>query len=244
MIAWMALAPATALAGRDHGGRGGNHGHSWRGGDRGRDGGGHGFRGGHGSGTHHGKGEHGSRGGRHGKGGDGFKHRQGFAFFPVVTVYVPPLYYGYGYGGYGYGAPVAAPPPVYYPPAYATPPIYTVPSAYLGSAATVSVAPSEPAPRVIEYPTGRFELGGDGITAAHTRVWIPNPPAAPPDPVSASPAPPRETPRALPTSSEVTAPRLSPVYRWTDEHGVIHLTNRPDAVPREPAVQLRRAPTL
>jgi hypothetical protein len=154
-----------------------------------------------------------------------------------VTLYIPPLYYGYGgyaYGAYGYGAPLYGPPPVYYPPAYAAPQVY--------SAATFAPAPP-PMPNVIEYPNGRFELHGDGTTVGHTWVWIPNPPTAPPIP--GPPAPPSETSRVQPTSADGPAAPRSPLYRWTDEQGVIHLTNRPpSAVPMIQSLPPKRAPTL
>jgi len=250
----MVLAPATVLAGRDHSGRGGDHGH--------RVSGAPGFKAGHGhdgfrEGRHGFKGHDGFRDGRHGKGHDGFrdgrhgfkghdKHRHGVGFFPVVTLYVPPLYYGYGYGygGYGYGAPVYGPPPVYYPPAYAAAPVYPPAPVYAASAATLSLAPAPPMPRVLEYPNGRFELHGDGITSAHTWVWIPNAPPPPPEPAPAPSAPPRETERVQPASGDGTRARLSPLYRWTDEQGVVHITNRPEAVPRGHGAQPKRVPTL
>jgi hypothetical protein len=247
VMAGVVLAPATVLAGRDHSGRGGEHGHA---------GGGPGFKGGHGfrghgqdhhgfRSGHFGKGHDGFRGGHHGfKGRDGFKHRQSFGFFPVVTLYVPPLYYGYGYGLPVYAPPVYAPPPVYYPPAYAAPTVYTAPGVYAASAATLSPSPAQPIPRVLEYPNGRFVLQGDGVTVPHAWVWIPNAPPPPPEPVPAPPAPAGDTTRVQPTSRDGAPSRLSPLYRWTDEQGVIHLTNRPDAVPRDHDAQPKRAPTL
>src|SRR5262245_22441998 len=76
-------------------------------------------------------------------------------------------------------------------------------------------------PSVVEYPTGRYELRGDGVGTAYTWVWIPNPPAAPPA------APPREEPPPAAPSSE----GRSQTYRWTDESGTTFWTNRPDKVP-------------
>ena len=245
VLAGIALAPSVVLAGGEgfgHSGRGGGHGQGGSVGpgvSRANDSGDH--RGGrHDDGRSDGHGQrHDGRGGHHGfKGHDGFKNRQGFASFPIVTLYIPPLYYGYGgygYGAYGYGAPLYGPPPVYYPPAYAAPQVY--------AAATLPLAPPPPMARVVEYPNGRFELHGDGTTAGHTWVWIPNPPPVPP--VPGPPAPPSETRRVQPATSEGPSAPRSPLYRWTDEQGVIHLTNRPPgAGPDIQSFPPKRAPTL
>jgi hypothetical protein len=58
---------------------------------------------------------------------------------------------------------VRAPAVVYAPPsvAYFTPP---------------------PTSTVIQYPHGRYELRGDGVTTPYMWVWIPNPPPPPPAP--------------------------------------------------------------
>src|SRR2546427_5342754 len=41
----------------------------------------------------------------------------------------------------------------------------------------VAPAPAPPPmPSVVEYPHGRYELRGDGVTAPYAWVWIPNPP--------------------------------------------------------------------
>jgi hypothetical protein len=92
------------------------------------------------------------------------------------------------------------------------------------SPATVAAAlPAAPAPpSVVEYPTGRYELRGDGVGTAYTWVWIPNPPVAPP-----SAPPPREDPPAASSSSE----GRSRTYRWTDETGTTFWTNRLEKVP-------------
>src|SRR2546427_732610 len=85
-----------------------------------------------------------------------------------------------------------------------------------------------PMPSVVEYPHGRYELRGDGVTAPYTWVWIPNPPPPPPPP-----APPAGAPPAPPASGSPAPERHSQVYRWTDGQGVTHLTDRWDAVPLE-----------
>lgn len=120
---------------------------------------------------------------------------------PVVTYGVP-----------SYAVPVdAPPPPVSYPPASTpAPPRY-------------SYAPP-PMQTVIEFPAGRYELRGDGITTPYRWVWIPNPPASPP----ADEAPPAPS-VAPPAPAEPARP--IDVYRWTDDRGVVHLTDRWGKVP-------------
>ncbi len=142
-----------------------------------------------------------------------------------------------------YGAPAYAAPPVASdPPAVPSPPVVYTPSpVYTAPVSTASVAPSPPPPpmpSVVEYPTGRYELRGDGLTTAYTWVWIPNPPAAPPSgPPGDAPAPapaPAGPPAAAPP------PRSSQLYSWTDEHQVVHWTNRADAVPERYRAQAPR----
>jgi hypothetical protein len=98
---------------------------------------------------------------------------------------------------------IYAPPPVYYgAPAYYDPPAYYNPPAAYGPPAggTVSVAPS-PMPNVVQYPHGRYELRGDGMTTPYTWVWIPNPPPPPPPP-------------GAPASGDPSPARHSHLYRW------------------------------
>jgi hypothetical protein len=136
-----------------------------------------------------------------------------FGFFGVATsplvVYAPPV--AYAPAGY-------ADPPVYYAPPAMSPPSVT-------NVITVAPAPAvPPPPSVVEYSTGRYELRGDGTTTPYVWVWVPNPPAAPPPadpPVAAAP----------PTSGESPAPRRQRLYRWIDEQGVLHLTDRWEIVP-------------
>lgn len=142
---------------------------------------------------------------------------------PVVVGAAPVLYVlppgsagspAYDNAEGSYDAP-AAPPVAYDPPVFYNPPV----------AATVSSTPSAPpVPGVVQYPTGRYELRGDGVTAPYIWVWIPNPP--PPPPPAAPPA------TAQP-SRDPSPARQSHLYRWTDEQGTLHLTDRLDAVPRQ-----------
>ena len=92
-------------------------------------------------------------------------------------------------------------------------------------------APAPPyMPRVVEFPTGRYELRGDGVYSPYAWVWIPNPPAVPPPPPppSAPPSPPAAAPDPGPrrASSQTAA-----LYRWTDDGGVTTWTDSLEKVP-------------
>jgi len=139
------------------------------------------------------------------------------SFFPFTVVTAAPAV--------GYAAP-----PVYYaPPAYYEPPAsYSAPINY--------GPPMRPMPSVVQFPTGRYELRGDGVSMPHTWVWIPNPPTEAP-PVATSPP---SAPIGESTSARPSTPRRSQLYRWTDAEGTMHWTDRLDAVPdqyRSPAKQ-------
>jgi hypothetical protein len=105
-------------------------------------------------------------------------------------------------------------------------------------------------PSVVEYPNGRFELRGDGMTSPYNWVWIPNPP--PPPPVAA-PGPGYSPPTAYfppdpgyspPGRTSDDRPTFSSrrLYRWTDENGVINVTDRLDAVPSKYRSQAAQTP--
>jgi len=197
LLATFALAPTAALAQRHHGGR---------------------VAGGHVVGGQRTFGSH--QFGSHQFGSRPFVHHH--HFFP--RHFLPRPFFG-PFIPFGVIAPpvvVYSPPPVYYgAPAYYDPPPYYGPP----PGATLSVAPAPapaPMPSVVQYPNGRYELRGDGVTTPYTWVWIPNPP--PPPPPAAPPA-------GAPTSGEQSPPRHVQVYRWVDEEGVVHLTDRQDAVP-------------
>jgi hypothetical protein len=157
-----------------------------------------------------------------------FVHRpfvRGPFFAPPIVVYAPSLPY--------YSAP-----PVYYGPSayYESSFYYAPPAAYAPSAGgTVAVAPAPaaaPTPSVVQYPTGRYELRGDGVTTPYTWVWIPNPPPPPPPaapPEGAAPPPPASDP----------SPSHSQLYRWSDELGTVHWTDRWDAVPQQYRAQAK-----
>jgi hypothetical protein len=176
----------------------------------GRRGGGLGFRssgGGHfgGFNGHGHRGFHGRRHHHHGFHGHGFHTR--FFYFPYVPTYAAP------------SVVVSNPVVVYTPPAvYAAPQYYAPPAAYS--------APS--VPRVVEYPGGRYELRGDGVSSPYSWVWIPDPPAAPPPPPA--PAPPASAPPE-PSLALRAAGQRAVTYRWTDESGVTTWTDNLEKVP-------------
>jgi len=131
------------------------------------------------------------------------------------------------------------PPPAYYPPAYYDPSSYSAPVSYAPpTRPTVSVAPAPPTPNVVEFATGRYELRGDGVSTPYTWVWVPNPPTAPPP---EAPPPPSTPPGGEPTSGRPSAPRISQLYRWVDEQGVVHWTDRRGAIPEQYRLQLQQS---
>jgi hypothetical protein len=215
LVASLVLAPTAALARRSHGGSGGHRGFA------GRQLGGSHFGGKHFHGKHfHGHIQFGGSdffSDRHQR----FGHRGfGKSFFhvpivPFAAVTSPVVVY--------------TPPPVVYGPTVIvdSPVAPSLPVAYPPVATRVSIAPApEPMPRVVEHPTGRYELRGDGVATAYTWVWVPNPPSAPPAPEVVAPA-------AQSPSGERPPARRTQVYRWTDAEGVEHWTDRRDLVPEQ-----------
>ena len=141
----------------------------------------------------------------------------GVIAWPIV-VYAPPTVYGplvYADSPSGYGPPASPGSPAGYDPPLAS---------------LVSITPPPaPMPTVIEYPTGRYELRGDGMTTPYRWVWIPNPPSPPPQEIQASaPVSP-----VRPVSGNPSSVRHSQLYHWTDEQGVEHWTDRGEVVPEQ-----------
>lgn len=120
---------------------------------------------------------------------------------------------------------VSAPPVVVYGP---SPVVYG--DAQPVASIAAGPAPPAPAPRptVVEYPTGRYELRGDGVTTPYVWVWIPNPPSGPPPELEIF-APPPASSKA---PSEERAPATKgAIYRWSDGEGITHWTNKPEKIP-------------
>jgi hypothetical protein len=149
-----------------------------------------------------------------------FPHRAPHHAFPgflgTTALYVPAALYE---------PPVdMSPPPVSVSPViYVSPTVYVSPSVVAPQPAPAATAPATASPSVVEHPTGRYELRGDGLATPYVWVWIPNPPPAPPATPAPSPAEPR-------TGSVPPAVR-SKIYRWTDDAGTTFWTNRPESIP-------------
>jgi hypothetical protein len=170
----------------------------------------------------------------HGFHGHGFFPNRRFGpFFPCCGgAVVYPGWWGYGaYADYSYYDPTLAYAPA---PAYASSPVYAPPAVY-GVDGSVSVAPAPPTPRVVEFPTGRYELRGDGVTSPYTWVWVPNPPSAPPAP---PPDPPGSPSSRAPSTRVAAAPRAE-LYCWTDERGVTTWTDQWDSLPERVRKQVK-----
>ena len=141
--------------------------------------------------------------------------------------------FGLSAGSVVFYAPSYIPTPDYAP----TPGGYSYPDdrSYYGASMTgpasmtssVMTAPTE-MPSVVEFSTGRYELRGDGLTMPYKWVWIPNPPSAPP-----------ASPGGASFSAPPSAARRDKLYRWTDTQGVLHVTDRWEAVPPEYRAQAK-----
>jgi hypothetical protein len=239
----LALPPVSVSAwgGRGGGGRGamGHGGVGGRGGFRGHVGGSWGRGGGH----------LGHRGFRrpfvHGRPFFGHRFNRVYpfgAFAYPLALYGWPGAYGWPYFwgsalDSSYGEPAAYSPSVAYAsvPAPAAPTVYTInvynpppapqpavqPVIYEPPPApAVSAAPSRPQD-VVEYDGGRYELRGDGIAVPYRWVWIPNPP----------PGPPGSSSMRAPAGTELAPARRGTLYRWLDDEGVLHVTDRWQVVP-------------
>ena len=112
---------------------------------------------------------------------------------------------------------------------YVAPPMVSSPPV----PAAVAPPPVPPLPSVVEYPTGRYELRGDGVATPYVWVWIPNPPPAPP----AAPPPSPEEPRAGAAPSAMR----SKIYQWTDDEGTTFWTNRVESIPEPQRSRAQRA---
>jgi hypothetical protein len=109
------------------------------------------------------------------------------------------------------------------PVIYVSPTVYVSPSVVAPQPAPAAAAPATASPSIVEHPTGRYELRGDGVTTPYVWVWIPNPPPAP----SAAPLSSPDEPRAGPAASATR----SRIYRWTDGDGTTFWTNRVESIP-------------
>jgi len=107
-----------------------------------------------------------------------------------------------------------------YPPLdYYDTPVYYPPTA---GAIPLNEPGTPSAPDEIQYPGGRYELRGDGVTRGYVWVWVPDPPSAPPttgvapgagtgSPIVNLPMPKIisiQPPDVSPPSSDPTAPKI------------------------------------
>jgi hypothetical protein len=203
LLASFALAPAAPAADRGSG----SFGRGFRS---------QGFAGAHSSGRHFA-----ARPSPHSFGSRPFSHRhfRSFGGFGVIASPVV-IYAAPSLGGYYDAPPDYGPPVAYGAPGLPGP----------GMVSTVSVAPAPPpapaqppAPSVVEFPTGRYELRGDGMSVPYAWVWVPNPPTAPPG------------------SVERSASRHGQLFRWTDDQGVLNVTDRLEAVPPQYRAQAKQS---
>ncbi len=147
---------------------------------------------------------------------------------------VPPRFVHHGFRprvpfvGFGYGSSIG----------YAIPAVYGgYDSASYGSsyayAPGPAIATSVPSmPTVVEYPGGRYELRGDGVTVPYVWVWIPNPPLGPPATLAPPPAPPALEPSGgSPIAERASRAQRTRIYRWTDDQGVLNFTDDLENVP-------------
>jgi hypothetical protein len=148
-----------------------------------------------------------------------FPHRGFVSWVPSAVWYAPSALYE---SSSETSAPVVTVSPVI----YASPTVYVSSPIVPPQAATLPPASSreEPLPRVVEHPTGRYELRGDGVATPYVWVWIPHPPADPPAGPLSAPEP--------PLGGASRAARRTETYRWTDEEGTTFLTNRPERIPQ------------
>jgi hypothetical protein len=120
--------------------------------------------------------------------------------------------------------------------------LYTSPPVEYSSPMPTGVPAPEalPIPTVVEYPTGWYQLRGDGVTNPYVWVWIPKPPSPPDNRLTPPPVPPSEGPPApLAQEPRSAAPR-GELYRWVDEQGAVHWTDRLDRVPKRYRPQVQR----
>ncbi len=215
IVASLAWAPMAAAAGAVHGAAGA-HGHGGAGGRP---------HGGAARPTHGGPGGHvfGSRGtfAAHPHGFHHLGSRHFARSFGSVAVFAAPaVIYASPSALYGSQPAPAYDPSDYYPPQMGYSQPYATTMSLTPSPAPPA-PPPPPMPSVVEYPTGRYELRGDGAMTPYTWIWIPNPPPAPPSAPPMDPAAPVGSPGV----------RLSKLYHWTDDEGVAHWTDRRDVVP-------------
>ena len=145
-----------------------------------------------------------------------------------------------------FGTPVIVTRP-FFPIVVSVPPAIVYSPPVIGVQPTPIGAPSPlPMPALNEYPTGWYQLRGDGMTTPYVWVWISKPPPPPTEAPPATPlapsSPPSQAPREpwsmLPLQQSSTS--SGTLYRWIDEQGVENWTDRYDTIPERYRVQAQR----
>jgi hypothetical protein len=139
----------------------------------------------------------------------------------------------------------AAPPVVYQSTTVISDPAPVYPYTAVAPSAPPPPPPPPPLPSVIDYPTGRYELRGDGVYTPYTWVWIPKPPPPPPAP------PPAAVDEVNADSSSRVAVEQPPavkhrqtLFHWTDDNGVANWTDQLNKVPARYRTQAQRGHDL
>ena len=103
---------------------------------------------------------------------------------------------------------------------------------YMYDQAPVVTGGGAPVPSVVEYPTGWYQLRGDGVTTSYVWVWIPKPPPAPSQPPAViPPVPPPPIGSLTPETGSDRSPRRKGLFRWVDEEGIAHWTDQRESIP-------------
>jgi len=115
------------------------------------------------------------------------------------------------------------------------------PSGYDQPIVVTDGSPSIPA--VIEYPTGWYQLRGDGVSTPYVWVWVPKPPPAPVQPPAmVPPVPPPPVGSLIPDGPQPaeSSARRQGLYRWVDEESVVHWTDQRESIPQRYRARVER----
>jgi len=133
------------------------------------------------------------------------------------------------HGGVPFGSSLVLPS---YPAIIGSGPVLAANAPYAYDPAPVVPGGGAPVPTLIEYPTGWYQLRGDGMTTPYVWVWIPKAPPAP-MPAMIPPVPPPPPVASLgPDSTTDSSPRRKGLFRWIDDEGVAHWTDQRDSIPQ------------
>jgi len=103
---------------------------------------------------------------------------------------------------------------------------------YVYDQAPVVTGGAASVPTIVEYPTGWYQLRGDGVTTPYVWIWIPKPPPAPSQPPAViPPVPPPPVGSLTPETGSDPSPRRKGLFRWVDEEGIAHWTDQRESIP-------------